>query len=83
MMMERSTWMFCSFWKRESTGEGALNALAVTAERGLGLKKNEIVTVLGGLHGGSKSGKTAAYNDDVGLDDLDDLIGVHLDAPSC
>lgn len=61
-------------------GEGALNALAVTAERGLGLKKNEIVTVLGGLHGGSKSGKTAAYNDDVGLDDLDDLIGVHLDA---
>ena len=41
-------------------GEGALNALAVTAERGLGLKKNEIVTVLGGLHGGSKSGKTTA-----------------------
>ena len=49
--------------------------MAVTAERGLGLKKNEIVTVLGGLHGGSKSGKTAAYNDDVGLDDLDDSSG--------
>ena len=68
------------FLEKGVHGEGALNALAVTAERGLGLKKNEIVTVLGGLHGGSKSGKTAAYNDDVGLDDLDDLIGVHLDA---